>query len=339
MSERYPSRRPMGPFRDEEVGYDYTLPPGAGQIPWIDIHQHGHTASWNDRHEFDLSGGIAVVLVGGSSGPYRPMDADELRYAWDSTLRQSHAISRSHFFEAYVALAIHTTRTRTERYEELLEVLPEYAALDEVVAIGETGVSLNNVGAAEAWSLSEQRTVVREQMRIARDAGLPVLCHTPSRMKSGGSEFVKSKTEGGHSYATPASGDDQLDPETAKLDATRIDVELADEAGLPHEQLVIDHAAPEIAPFVMESTDCYLSFSVGSAIHDIGIGEVAETISEYGPDRIVVDSDVTGMAENRPFAMKEAILDLLRYGLSPDTVRQVVYENPREIVGLSELPV
>ncbi|WP_331234113.1 TatD family hydrolase [Natronorarus salvus] len=268
------------------------------------------------------------------------MAAEELRLLWDGTLRQSHAVSRSHFFDAYVALAVHTTRTRTENWESLVELLSEYATLDEVVAIGETGISLQTAGDADPWTLKEQRMVVGEQMRVARETGLPVLCHTPSDMKSNETAFIRSKTEGGHDHAPDAGSQagDSLAAETAKRGATEISVQIADDVGLPDEQLVIDHASSQITPFVLESTGCYLSFSVGSTIHEVNIEAVADAIDRYGPDRILIDSDITGMAEINPFAMKEAILDLLRLGVSPADVRRVIYENPREILGLSDLP-
>jgi hypothetical protein len=40
------------------------------------------------------------------------------------------------------------------------------------------------------------------------------------------------------------------------------------------------------------------------------------------------------MYQTQPFAMKRAILDLVREGVAEDDVRQVVYENPKEVLGL-----
>lgn len=344
MSEEGPTRRSLGRFRDEDVGFDQELPPDAAFIPWIDIHQHGHEGSWNTRHEFDISGGLATVMVSNAahSAPYRPMTASDLQFLWDSTLRRSHAISRSHFFDAYVAVGIHTTRTQTKNYEELLDILPAYTELEKVVAIGEIGISLNTVQVAEPWTLDEQKEVVASQMEIARDTDTPVLIHTPKVMKREGDKFVRGKTEGGHnlSVSNDLPAEQTLNPETAKIDAVQMDIELADQVGISDELLVVDHAEEEIVPFVMDNTNCYLGFTLYGHPEDNhpDIEVVADTIEEYGPDRIVIDTDTGGVAEHRPFALKEIILDLLRLDIPPEDVRQVVYENPREILGLDYLP-
>lgn len=333
----------MGRFRDEELGFQDDTPPDATLIPWIDIHQHGQTLSWKDREEFDLSGGLAVVMIAAAAhyAPYRPMQPSDVRFLWDDAIRRSHAISRSHFFDARVAVGVHTTRTRKQNYEELLEVLPAYADLDEVVAIGETGISVNTNQYADPWSVDEQRTVVAEQMRIAADAGLPFLCHTPTMSKGRETKWIRGKTEGGHDLPVPEDrtrSDRGLDPTTAKLDATKIDIELKDEVGLPDEQLVLDHAHPAMVPYVMDNTDCYVSFSVGQWVRETDATHVAETIEEYGPERVMIDTDAAGLYLSDAFAMKTTILDLLRLGIDVDDVRTVVYENPREVLGLSHLP-
>lgn len=338
----YPSLKEMGLFRNEEVGFHQEMPPDAAFIPWIDIHSHAHKSSWNDRHEFDLSGGLAVVMVASSTSeaPYRPLSADDMQYQWDAAIRRRHAISRSHFFEPYVALAVHTTRTRTENWEELIDKLPSYAELEEVAAIGESGISLNTAQVADPWPLETQKEVVARQMNVARRTDMPFLCHTPKSMKSTGDRWVRGKTEGGHNLPPTdrLSSDESLDPETAKIDATEIDVQLADEVGLPDEQLVIDHANEENASFVMNSTGCYLGFTMyGHASHP-SIETVAEVIREYGPERIIIDTDTGGTSEHRACALKEAILDLLRLDLSPNDIRTAVYENPRDLLGLDHLP-
>ncbi|SEH16824.1 hypothetical protein SAMN04487967_2795 [Natronorubrum sediminis] len=342
MSSDYPTRKSVGLFRNEDVGFQQNMPPDSTRIPWIDSHSHAHTGSWNDRHEFDLSGGLAVVMVASSASraPYRPMTAEDMQSQWDVAIKRCHAISRSHFFEPYVALAVHTTRTRTENWKTLVEKLPAYAELDEVIAIGETGISLNTAQVADPWPLETQKEVVAKQMAVARDANVPFICHTPKSMKSTGDRWVRGKTESGHNLppSDQLSTEDSLDPESAKIDATKIDVQLANEANLPESRLVIDHANEETASYVLENTDCYVGFSMYGHPSHPPIETVADTIEEYGSDRVVINTDMSGSAEQRPCALKEVILDLLRLDVSPSDVRAAVYENPRDILGLTHLP-
>jgi predicted metal-dependent TIM-barrel fold hydrolase len=113
-----------------------------------------------------------------------------------------------------------------------------------------------------------------------------------------------------------------------------MDGQIKDEVGMNEEQVVLDHAHPSMAAFVMERTDCYLAFSVGQWIRTTTVEDVAETIRTYGPERIIVDSDVAGMYQTEPFAMKKTMLDLVRHGIDPADVRRVVYENPKDVLGL-----
>lgn len=299
------------------------------QIPWIDVHQHTQSLTWNDRDKFDLSGAQAVVMIAASYywSPYRPVSPDDVRFLWDDAIRRAEVFSRCHFYDQYVAVGIHTWAKVTD-YETLLEVLPDYAALDSVVAIGETGIEVTQH--TSAWSLADQREAVAAQMRIARDVGLPIILHTPGSDKGDMPAWHADRYEEMNaSFTEPV-----LDPATAKADAVDICLDLKDEVGLSDDQVLIDHGSPEIAPAVLETTDCYLGFSVSAGwLRGLDIGDVAAVIKEYGPEQILLDTDLAGAMRNDPFAMKQAILDLLRLGVEPAAVRQVVYENPLDLIG------
>jgi predicted metal-dependent TIM-barrel fold hydrolase len=334
MSEQsYPTQYPTGPISNAEIGFESTVPPAGAQIPWIDSHHHTQTLSWNDRERIDLSGGVGVVMIAATYhwSPYRPVRPEDVRFLWDDALKRSHDFNRSHFFNTYLSIGVHTL-ARVDDVESVLEVMPEYCELDEVVAIGETGIE--PVQATSKWDIPEQRNVIERQMEIAKAQDLPVIIHTPTAKKGSKSTMTKSKVEEGHNPT-----DRQLPAESAKLDATKMDVEIADDAGLPHEQVVIDHADETNVEYVMEETKCYLSFSIGVEwLRGVGPETVAAAIEEYGPERIMIDSDRNGCLYADDYGMKRAILDLLRQGVSPADVRRIAYENPKEVFGLAELP-
>ena len=324
--ETGPWRRPIGLPPDEpEPG------PTAAEadIPWIDVHQHTGSLAWDDREAFDLSGGRAVVAIAASYywSPYRPDSADDVRFLWDDAIRRAATFDRTHCYDQYVAVGIHTW-SRVAEPEPLLADLREYAALDRVVAIGETGIE--STQHTSAWDLAGQREVVREQLRVADETGLPILVHTPGSSKGGLSPRHASRyEEADASFTDPVLG---ADP---KREAIGIDVALADEVGLDHDRIVIDHGSPAVAPDVLEETGCHLAFSVGAPwLRGIDAADVAGVIEEYGPDRVLVDTDLLGAMPSDPFAMRRTILDLLRLGVDPDDVRQVVYDNPRDLLSL-----
>jgi uncharacterized protein len=211
----------------------------------------------------------------------------------------------------------------------LLAVLPQYCEQDRVIAVGETGIE--STQHTTAWPLNDQRDVVREQFHVAREADLPVLVHTPGSDKGAlPGWYAHSYEEGNRNFTDPL-----LDPKIAKREAIEIDLALADEVGLPDERIVIDHANPEVAPLVLETTDCYLSFSVSAPwLRGIDPEAIAKTIETYGADRIILDTDLIGAMENDPFAMKRIAFDLLRLGIDRDDVQQVVYDNPKRVLGI-----
>lgn len=60
--------------------------------------------------------------------------------------------------------------------------------------------------------------------------------------------------------------------------------------------------------------------------------DVAAVIEAYSPDRVLVETDSAGILQSDIFAFKRTIFELYRLGLDLDTIRQVVYENPREVL-------
>lgn len=322
MSER-PTDRPIAATPDDR-------PPRGTDVPWVDIHQHTQTLTWRDREKFDLSGGQAVVMIAAAYywSPYRPVSPSDVRFLWDNALRRARCFDARHFYDQYLAVAVHTWASVAET-EELLSALPDYCACDEVVAIGETGIESTHH--TTGWSIEEQRQVVREQAHIARETDIPILFHTPGSNKDG----LPARRRHDYEEAPDSFTDHLLDPETAKMEATEIDIDLVDEAGLPDEQVVIDHADGTITPYVLENTNCYLAFSISSPwLRGVDARDVAEAIDEYGPDRIIMDTDLMGAKQYDPFALKRATFDLFRLGISREDVQKVVYENPQEALGL-----
>lgn len=336
----YPTNRPLPPVTDEEIGYEGKPDPVTREIPWIDPHQHTQSLTWEQHEKLDIAGARALVMIAASyfQVPYCPIPADHWRLLWDDALRTANIVSRNQFFDVHLAVGLHMG-TRITDADELLEALPRYCSLDEVVAVGETGIDpIQRGGETARWPLADQRDVVRRQMRIAADHDLPVIVHTPANVvdEEGGS--VSSQMSGGmeHKFGRGIPYSEPLfEMADAKRRAVEHDVELAQEAGLPEERLVLDHADGSIVDYVMEETDCYLSFSLA---HDVvGPGEIAGVIEEHGPERVMVDSDLANsiQTEGDVFLIRRLILDLLRLGISPDDVRQVVHDNPADMLGLS----
>ena len=331
-TNEYPTARPIGiasdDIRTESADADVSMPTN---IPWIDAHQHTQTLSYNDQQQFALSGCQAVVMIAANYhwSPYRPVTSEDVRFLWDLALKWTDYLGRKHPFETYTAIGIHTVAC-VEDCEELLSVLPKYCELDEVVAIGETGIE--PVQYASHWPVEEQRGIVQQQMQIAHETDVPYILHTPTKKST--DDASSTSGWGGLGLSEP---DPSFAYEKPKLEAVEIDIELLDRTDLPDEQVIVDHADPSIVPYVMESTDCYLGFSVSSPLKGVMTSDIAAAIEEYGPDRILVNSDMMGYRECDLLCMARTIQELVILGIPADDVRTVVYENPKTIMGLDHL--
>jgi predicted metal-dependent TIM-barrel fold hydrolase len=329
-----PTRRPTDAAHlDDEADID--LPRELLNLPWADVHNHAHTLSWADRERYALSGCRAMVMV--ASGyhwtPYKPVQPDDIRYLWDDAINRRAAIERDHFFEAKLGLGIHTG-VRIENPDELVAAMDDYCALEEVVAVGETGVTPSQH--VEAWGLDEQRAVVEAQMELAAGHDLPVILHTPNRT---GDRPTYREGVGIPGYEKNAGlgADPVLDGENPALEAVREDVAAAERAGLPEERVVASHADGNNTEYLMDETDCYLSYTIGhSWLVGVDATDVAAVIEEYGPDRVLVDTDCANVLRTDPYALKRAIFELYRLGIDVEDIREVVLENPRDVFGIGE---
>jgi len=316
----YPSQRNMGLSRSSRD------PSPVSRIPWFDIHQHTQTLSWDEQHKYDLTGCEGVVMIAQNPhwSPYRPVSGEDVRFLWDLAIKWANYLNEKHLFETYVG--IHTV-ARVDDWEELIDVLPEYLELDEVVAVGETGIE--PVQYTSRWPIADQKECVRAQMDVAADHDLPVVLHTPSKKSGVGAE---ASGWGGLDLTEP---DPSIDYSEPKPECVRVALDLLSETDLPEERLVIDHGDPSIVEHVLEETECYLAFSVSSPLKGVTSDEIALAIEEYGPERIVIDSDMMGYRYSDIFCIPETIVDLYKWGITEDEIRTVVYENPRNILGLA----
>jgi len=338
----HPTKRPTdATYLDERdhdgdvpVDSDPDLPRELLNLPWIDVHNHAHTLSWDDRERYALSGCRAMVMV--ASGyhwtPYKPVRAEDVRYLWDDAINRRAAIERNHFFEPKLGLGIHTG-VRIENPDDLVDAMADYCELEEVVAIGETGVV--PAQHVETWGLENQRALVGAQMELADANDLPVILHTPNQASPAERPYRPGMATPGYEKNAVLGQEPVIDTENPALEAVKIDLNVAREAGLPEEQIVASHADLNNLDYLMEGTDCRVSFTIGQSwFSSITAETVANAIDEYGPERIMIDTDAANVIRSEVFSLKRAIFELYQFGIDVDAIRQVVLENPREVFGI-----
>ncbi len=332
MHQQYPTRRPTdADHREEEASA--ALPAELTNVPWIDVHNHAHTLSWNDREKYALSGCHSMVMMAAAYywTPYKPAEPEDVRYLWDDALARLGPIRDAHPFDASIGIGVHTG-ARVNDYEDLLDVMPEYCELDEVSAVGEIGIT--KAQHVSGWDLAGQKEVTRRQLEIAAEYDLPAILHTPADLSD---VTFPDRVHGsipGYELDSSLQTEAVLTGENPKREAIEIDLELAAEAGLSDDRLVLSHMDRKTAPDVLENTDCYCSFTVSYPwLLGVEPHHVAEIVAEYGPERIFVETDSAGILRSDVFAYKRTIFEMYRMGIDVEDIRQVVFENPRELLG------
>lgn len=319
----------MGKFRDEDVDYNIKQTLRTTMIPWIDVHGHHHTMTWRDYDELELTGCHAIIMTGGLGNefPYRPARPEDIRSGWDRTIRIGSAISRSHLFETFSTVGIHTSVGPIKNIEQLYDSLPEYAELDSVVAISETGISM--IQEHKIVPIEEQKKIIRQQLCVAQNKDLPAILHTPTISKSD-DQYVMNSLEA-HDSKGPV-----LNTDRKKIDAVQINLEIANEVGFPEDRLVFTHSNGPMASWVLENTKSNVSFTVGNGTRNVNLDNIASTIREYDSSRIMIDSDSASHKRIEPCAVKRTIIELMKIGINPSDLRKVVYDNQRKILNLED---
>lgn len=327
MSPSVPTKRPT-----DEAHLDPTDDTPAPEIlnqPWIDVHNHAHTLSWADRERYGLAGCEAMVMVaaGYHWTPYRPARSEDVRFLWDDAINRRAAIAEKHLFDPKLSLGVHTG-VRIEDPDPLLDAMADYCDHDHVVAVGETGVTPSQHVAS--WDLSAQQAVVREQFELADSCGLPAILHTPM----GGSDDGNAGPRPGYEKLTDLDTEPVFEAENLGVAALEMNLEAAADAGLPEHRIVASHASPETVPYLMEETDCYVSFTLGHQwLLGVDVDDVAAAVRTYGPERIMLDTDCANVLRTDPFAVKRAMIDLYHRGIDPAAIRTIVENNPRTVFG------
>lgn len=167
--------------------------------------------------------------------------------------------------------------------DPVLEILPRYLQKDGVVAVGEIGY--DDITPAEEKAFSAQ-------LEMAKNAGLPVLIHTPHRDKKKGTERT---------------------------------IAVVRESGVPEEHVLIDHNNEETLPLVKE-TGCWAGHSV---YPDTKMTEarMVELLKRYGLTKMVVNS-AADWGKSDPLKVPKTADAMRAAGFSAADIETVLFENP-----------
>jgi predicted metal-dependent TIM-barrel fold hydrolase len=146
-------------------------------MPYIDPHAHMISRTTDDYEAMAAAGIVAVIEPAFWIGQARTNVGSYRDYL-------SHILGFERFrasqfgMQHYCCIGLNSKEANNEALaEEVMQILPEFATKDGVVAIGEIGFD-------EQTALEEK--YFRLQLDLARELDLPVMIHTPHRDKKRG---------------------------------------------------------------------------------------------------------------------------------------------------------
>ena len=165
----------------------------------------------------------------------------------------------------------------------VLELLPLYLEKEGVVAVGEIGY--DDITPAEEKCFSRQ-------IELARDAGLPILIHTPHRDKKRGTERTLA---------------------------------LVKESGFPPELTLVDHNTEETLPGVLAS-GCWAGHSIYPKTK-MDEPRMVALVQKYGAERMLVNS-AADWGVSDPLKVPKTAKALAEAGVSPAAIETICWKNP-----------
>jgi predicted metal-dependent TIM-barrel fold hydrolase len=165
----------------------------------------------------------------------------------------------------------------------VMELLPLYLEKEGVVAVGEIGY--DEITPAE-------ETCLLRQIELAKDAGLPILIHTPHRDKKRGTERT--------------------------LDVVR-------ESAFPPERTLIDHNNEETLASVLDS-GCWAGHSIYPKTK-MDEPRMVALVKNFGSERMLVNS-AADWGVSDPLKVPKTAAAMREAGIGDDVIEKICWKNP-----------
>lgn len=263
---------------------------------FVDSHTHLDELSWENLQQMYLMG-IREIVSPVQLAAGKAVSCETIREVWDYLFEVQFARAENNFIKPYGMIGISMVSTPKDDPAELYEILPDYLKRPEIVAIGEIGVEPNS---RTCKDLKQQEEFVIKQLAIAGDVGICVDFHTPN-------------------------------PPDMKKEYTKRMLELCTECGMPMAKVIMDHCTGANIGMALEA-GAWAAISV-QPWRNITPDIAADIIKEYGSERVMVDSDCSGLPSD-PLAVPKTALALKRKGVSSEDIEKVCSLNSKGAYGI-----
>lgn len=257
---------------------------------FIDPHAHMISRITDDYEAMAAAGVVAVIEPAFWVGQPRTHVATYIDYL--SSIIGFERFRAGQFgIRHYCTVGLNSKEANNEELAEaVMEILPQFALKEGVVAIGEIGYD-------EQTDLEDK--YFRAQLELAKELDLPVMIHTPHRDKKRG---------------------------------TTRSMDVCIEHGMDPTKIIVDHNNEETVREVLDR-GFWAAFSIYPSTK-MGNDRMVDILSEYGADRIMVDSACDwGISE--PLGVAKTAKLALQRGIPEAHVKLVCYQNALDAYGQS----
>jgi predicted metal-dependent TIM-barrel fold hydrolase len=184
----------------------------------------------------------------------------------------------------FATMGLNPKEANSERIAKgVLELLPLYLEKEGVVAVGEIG--FDDVTKAE-------EDCFHRQIELAKDAGLPILIHTPHRDKKRGTERT---------------------------------LDLVKASGFPPERTLVDHNNEETLKGVLDS-GCWAGHSIYPKTK-MDEPRMVALVKAYGSERMLVNS-AADWGVSDPLKVPKTAQALREAGVAESAIETICWKNP-----------
>lgn len=261
----------------------------------IDSHIHIDSRPREELAAMAAAGITAVVTFTYYPHINLPITSRTVLDYFDRSLKFETWRGKQELIDVYVGVALNPVNIPPD-YEAVLSALPKYIAEEKVVAIGEVGLE---PASQTCPDLNRQRDIVKAQLKLAREHGLPIVFHTPNVDKE---KWVSECLE--------LIAQEKVEP--AKV--------------------IIDHANASVVKRIFD-------FGANPSItvqpwRGLTPQDAAKILKDCDLNRVMIDSDCSSGLLSDALSVPKTVLEMRKAGFSEGDINKVVWENPKRIYGL-----
>ncbi|GAW92378.1 TatD family hydrolase [Calderihabitans maritimus] len=249
----------------------------------VDSHTHVSLLPFEGLESMALAGVRKII---GCSIFFGAKHAETLFDHFQQMLTLSMSNAAKNGIKLFLAVGIHPMGT-PEDWPRVVDALPSYLKMSGVIGFGEIGLHEGN---------KREQEVLREQLKVAREYGVPVIIHTPPQQR---------------------------------VEITEKTIEIAAAVGMEPGKMIIDHANLDIVDLIED-----FGAIPGLTIRQEGLTPhlLLNHLERF--QRGVLNSDYSNLKPNDPLSVPKTVRYLELNGAPPEIIARIARYNAEEFFGI-----